>query len=95
MMRLLYTNRVPILSYGAQVKSFSYSDSREVNVAINDCIRKIFGFNRWMSIRDLRRQMGYRSIEEVFSMLSQRFKTKTCQSGNSVTRFLADQISSN
>ncbi len=65
-MRLLYTNCIPILSYGAQVKEFRYCDKQEVNVAVNDCMRKIFGFNRWLSVRDLRTQMGYRSIEEIF-----------------------------
>ena len=52
-------------------------------------IRRVFGFNRWLSIRDLRCQAGYKSIEEIFALLNKRFLTKTLQSGNSVIQFLA------
>ena len=89
MMRLLYTNCVPILSYGAQIKQYCAGDAREANVAVNDCICQIFGFNRWLSIRDLRLQAGYKSIEEIFALLNRRFLARTQQSGNPVILFLA------
>ena len=95
-MRLLYTSCVPILymfsfilTYGAQFKQCCAQDSREANVAVNDCIRKIFGFDRWLSIRDLRLQAGYKSIEEIFALLNRRFLARTQQSGNPVILFLA------
>ena len=75
MMRLLHTNCVPILymlsfilTYGAQFKQYCARDSREANVAVNDCICKIFEFNRWLSIRDMPLQAGYKSIEEIFAL---------------------------
>ena len=90
MMRLLYTNCIPILTYGAQVKHYHYNDAIAVSVAINDCIRKIFGFNRWLSVRDLRSQMGYFSIEEIFKSLNIRFMTKARESNNPVIKFLSN-----
>ena len=58
-MRLLYSYCVPRLTYGAQVTSFNYRDSHAMSVALNDAIRKIFGWNRWQSVSDLRKIMGY------------------------------------
>jgi len=89
-MRLLYSNCVPILTYGAQVKQYHYNDTLAVSVAINDCIRKIFGFNRWLSVRDLRSQMGYLSIEEIFKSLNVRFLIKARESHNPVIKFLSN-----
>ena len=73
MMRLLYTNCIPILTYGSHVKEYNHADTARVSVAVNDSIRKIFGYARWMSIRTLRMQMGYRAIEEMFAVQRQRF----------------------
>ena len=72
-MRLLYTNCIPILTYGSHVKEYNQADTARVSVAVNDSIRKIFGYARWMSIRTLRMQMGYRAIEEMFAVQRQRF----------------------
>ena len=95
-MQLLHTNCVPILymlsfilTYGAQFKQYCARDSREANVAVNDCICKIFEFNRWLSIRDMPLQAGYKSIEEIFALLNRRFLARTQQSGNPVILFLA------
>ena len=86
MMRLLYTNCVPVLSYGTQVKEFGHADSIQVSVAVNDAIRKIFGYGRWMSIRSLREQMGYRSTEEIFALQRQRFLSTVNRVGNSLLK---------
>ena len=88
MMRLLYSNCVPILTYGAQVKQYHYADTLAVSVAVNDCIRKIFVYHRWISIRDLRSQMGYHSIEEIFQSLKIRFLNKARESDNPVVKGL-------
>ena len=90
MMKLLFTNCVPILAYGSQTKEYSASDSREVSVALNDCVRKIFGFNRWTSIRSLREQMGYRAIEEIFAFQKRKFEHNLKTIPNAIVKSLAD-----
>ena len=90
MMKLLFSNCIPILAYGSQTKEYSSSDSREVNIAVNDCIRKIFGFNRWTSIRSLRAQMGYRAIEEIFARQRGKFDHSLKSIPNAIVKSLLD-----
>ena len=42
LMNLLYTNCVPILIYGCNVKVLSGNDMGHCNTAVNNCIRHIF-----------------------------------------------------
>ena len=84
LMRLLYTYCVPRLTYGAQVTSFNYRDTNAMSVALNDAIRKIFGWNRWQSVSDLRKLMGYSGLEVIFAQLKRTFVSKLRRSGNSV-----------
>ena len=58
LMQLLYTNCVPILTYACEVKSFTGREMTRYDVALNDCIRKIFSFHRWESTRELRRYLA-------------------------------------
>ena len=51
LLQLLYTNCVPRLTYGAAVKDLSASEKQQLNVAVNNAVRRIFGFRRWESIR--------------------------------------------
>ena len=88
-MKLLYSNCIPILAYGSQTKEYCSNDSHEVNVAVNDCIRKIFGFNRWTSIRSLRSQMGYKGIEEILATQRRRFDHALSSSPNALVKSLA------
>ena len=69
LMKLFYTNCVTILTYGLEIKEFLARDMRSIHVAINDGIRKIFGWNRWESIRELRNSFGY---NDIFTMAEQR-----------------------
>ena len=72
-MQLLYTNCVPILTYACEVKSFTGRDMTRYDVALNDCIRKVFSFHRWESTRELRRSFGYDSITEIFAKRQRNF----------------------
>ena len=44
LMRLLFSNCVPIITYGCAVKDFSAADINRCHVAVNNAIRKIFSF---------------------------------------------------
>ena len=69
-MRLLYSFSVPILTYAAEVKTFSVAEMHNCTVALNDSIRKVFGFNRWESIRSLRQELGYPDLTTIFAKRS-------------------------
>ena len=88
MMRLLFTNCIPILTYGSQVKEYNHADTARVSIAVNDSIRKIFGYARWMSIRTLRMQMGYRGIEEMFAVQRQRFVSSIGRVNNDLLKLI-------
>ena len=84
LMKLLYSNCVPVLTYGCEVKRHSGRDMTSLDVALNDCIRKIFGYNRWESTRELRRSLGYESITEIFAKRNSRFLNCLGRTGNSI-----------
>jgi hypothetical protein len=83
-MSLLYTICVPIITYACEVKRLTSSDLQRLNVALNDCIRKIFTYNRWESTRFLREQLGYGNIIEIFAKREKSFLNCMSCSDNSV-----------
>ena len=54
LMKLLYTNCVPILTYSCAVKEYNSREMSSCNSAVNNCIRKIFSFARLESVRHIR-----------------------------------------
>ena len=62
LMKLLYSNCVPIITYASAVREFNAADMYRCHVAVNNAIRKVFSFAVWQSICTLRTSMGYRSI---------------------------------
>ena len=50
--KLLYCNCIPISTYTSEVKRHNGREMTSLDVALNDCIRKIFGFHRWESTRE-------------------------------------------
>ena len=73
LLKLLYCYCVPILTYACEVKRHTGRELTSLDVALNDCIRKIFTYNRWESTRELRRSFGYDSITETFTKRGSRF----------------------
>ena len=66
LLKLLYSNCVPILTYGAAVKDLTAKEKQQINVAVNNAIRRIFTFRRWESIRQLREFLFYESKQGGF-----------------------------
>ena len=75
-MNLLYTNCVPLLTYACDVRKHSSAELTQMEVAVNDSIRKIHTYNRWESTRFLRMSLGYDSITEIFAKRSKSFLKK-------------------
>ena len=89
LMRLLYTNCVPIVTYACAVREFSAADMSRCHVAINNAIRKIFSFAVWQSIRHIRISYGYDSIYEIFSAAKAKFLAKASFSTNLIVSHLS------
>ena len=91
LMKLLYTNCVPMLSYGAAIKDhiFNAKEKHLFNVAVNNAVRRIFSFRRWQSIRQLCEFFHYNSIEVIFAKARKRFTMSLTTHPNRVLRFLS------
>jgi len=91
-MRILYSVCVPTLTYACDVKVFSSKEMTQVHVALNDAIRKIFTFNRWESVKDLRQSFGYLSTTEIFSRAKSSFERQLPSINNSLVTSLSNVI---
>ena len=88
LLKLLYATCVPHLTYASDVVQYSASQMQPLNVALNDCIRRIFTFNRWESIRFLRLSFGYPSLVEIFENRSRKFLKQLSTLGNATLESL-------
>ena len=82
LMMLLFSTCVPIMTYAIEVVPYSAKQIHSLNVALNDCIRRIFGYNRWENVRFLRISMGYPSITDIFHRRKANFSKKMPHIGN-------------
>ena len=73
LMRLYFTNCVSIFTYGIEVKEYVVRDLSNIHIAMNDGIRKIFGWNRWESVRHLRSSFGYKDIYTMITLRKRKF----------------------
>ena len=76
LMKLLYTMCVPILIYACDAIEYSSSQMHSLTVALNDCIRCIFTYNRWESVRYLRMSFGYPSLTKIFNRRAASFRER-------------------
>ena len=90
--QLLYCNCVPILSYASEVKQFSASEMTSCNTAINNAMRRVFGFTDWRSIRALREVFGFQSIYEIFKKSELRFLASCQTHVNPIIRHLINHV---
>ena len=94
LMQLLFTNCVPRLTYGAAIKDLNASERRQLNVAVNNAMRRIFKFRQWQSIRHLREFYGFKSIETMFEIARSRFAHSLTNHSNGILRFLSSLLES-
>ena len=92
LMQLLYSNCVPKLTYGSAIKTLTSAEKNQFNVAVNNAIRRIFGFRCWQSIRQLREFYNFKSIEEMFTNARKRFFDSLISHKNDVLRFLSQLL---
>ena len=92
LIQLLYSNCVPKLVYGAAVKDLSSAEKPQVNVSVNNAIRRIFGFRQWQSIRQLPEFYGFKPIEIMFENAKKRFHRALPNHCNSILQFLSTMV---
>ena len=92
LMQLLYSNCVPKLTYGAAIKDLTAAEANQFNVAVNNAIRRIFGFRCWQSIRQLREFYYYKPIAEMFANARKRFLNSLISHKNDLLRFLSQLL---
>ena len=90
---LIYQNCVPILTYACAVKDYSASDMSNCNVAVNNALRRAFGFSRWESIRTLREIFGMKSLYEIFKVTQDKFLLSCRSHHNKIVAFIASHLS--
>ena len=90
---LLYSNCVPILTYACAVKEYSSSDMSNCNTAVNNALRKVFGFCRWESIRTLREIFGMKSLYDIFKVTQDKFLSSCLSHSNPIVAFIASRLS--
>ena len=78
---MLYATCVPHLTFASDVVYYSTSEMQALN-ALNDCIRRIFTYNRWESVRYLRLSFGFPSLIEIFENRSRKFLKQLPTLGN-------------
>ena len=83
LMKLLYDVCVPNLTYACEVTDFLCVDKTPLHVAVNDAIRRIFSYNRWESIRKLRKAAGYLCLTEIYAKRKMIFEQRLSKVGNS------------
>ena len=82
------------MTYACEVSSFSAAQIQALTVALNDCIRRIFSYNRWESVRFLRTTMNYPSVPvtDIFNRRRELFLKNIPRTGNSTLLALSNLI---
>ena len=62
-MHIINAQAVPILAYSASVWKISYETRRRIGVCFDDFIRKIFGYFRYESVRQVLHEFGKLPME--------------------------------
>ena len=92
LMKLLYSTCVPVMTYACDAEIYSAVQINSLNVALNDAIRHIFGYNRWESIRYLRLCMGYPSMTDICNRRRLNFLQNIPLIGNTTLQTLSELI---
>ena len=68
--------------------SISSRELQDLNTALNNAIRRIFSYNKWESTRQLRQQLNFPNVIEIFRNRRTKFLKKCSELDNDVIRFI-------
>ena len=89
LMHLLFSICVPTITYASEIKQFSNAEMHSCHVAMNNAIRRIFGYHRWESIRILRQTFGYKDLYSSFQLRHNKFLEGCAAHWNQVVKTLS------
>ena len=92
LMKLLYSTCVPVMTYACEAVDYSAKQLHPLNVALNDCIRRIFSYNRWESVCFLRLSMGYPSLTDICIRRRKNFLENIPLIGNPTLQSLMSSV---
>ena len=92
MMRILYSVCVPTLLYACEVKDMCSGDMTKINSAVNNAIRKIFGFSYWQGVREMRQLFNCESVTVIFAKRRSNFLKSLPSMSNAFIRELLKRI---
>ena len=92
LMKLLYANCVPIITYACSVREFSASDMYRCHVAVNNAIRRIYSYAVWQSIHHIQISNGHKSIYKMFSLAKTQFLALTLTCPNQTVIHLVTKL---
>ena len=87
LMHLLYSDCLPKLTYGSAVKDLNASEKHQLNFALNNAIRRIFGFR--LSTCQIREFYGYDAVGVMFAKAKRKFHGTKHSHDNAVLRLLS------
>ena len=88
LMHLLYSNCMPILTWGSEVKEYADYEFSQMSTAVNSAIRQIFYPCYWQTVSQIREGFRKPSLSEIFSKSKQRFHASLLESANILVRNL-------
>ena len=74
------------------IQRFNKRREEPINVAVNNAIHHIFGFCCWQNIRQIHEFYHYKSIEDLFSIVRQRFLNAIVCHKNETLKFLSQLL---
>ena len=92
LMKLLYSSCVPTMTYACEAVGYTTKQINSLNVALNNCIRRIFSYNRWESVRYLGLSMGYPSYTDILNRRHTNFMENIPLVGNSTLLSLSNLV---
>ena len=72
-LRLQETYCLPVISYAAAVISLSKSHLQRLNAGWNSVYRRIFGFNKWNSVKYFIHGLGFLDLKHIFMLRKAKF----------------------
>jgi len=88
-LNLIESYCLPILTYVIAALKLSNQQISELNSSWNSVYRRIFGFNKWESVRSFINGIGRLDFEHLRMFLSLKFLSNALQSSNEIFRFVA------
>ena len=80
---------MPNITYACDIDTNNHKDKESMHVAVNDAIRKIYSYNRWESVKELRKSQGFLSITEIFAQRKLSFEQNLPGIGNKMLTVLS------